>query len=200
MELLRTPEHLFDHLPEFPFPPRYVDVQAPECPPIRMHYVDEGGTGARATSPVVLLHGEPTWSYLYHSMIPPLVDAGMRVLAPDLVGFGRSDKPAKVSGHTYARHVAWIRSWWEQLDLTDVTLVVQDWGSLIGLRLAGEMGDRIGRIFVANGFLPTATTSVPLAFRAWRTFARWTPVFDCGFLVQRATVNDVPAEQRDAYN
>jgi haloalkane dehalogenase len=148
----------------------------------------------------VLLHGEPTWSYLYNTMIPPLVDAGHRVLAPDLIGFGRSDKPTKISDHSYARHVAWVRSWWEQLDLTDVTLVVQDWGSLIGLRLAGEMGERIGRIFVANGFLPTATTDPPAAFKAWREFARWTPVFNCGFLVGRATVNDHPADVLDAYN
>ncbi|MFL6089375.1 MAG: haloalkane dehalogenase [Aeromicrobium sp.] len=197
MELIRTPEARFEHLPDFAYEPQYVDVTAPDCPPIRMHYVDAGDP---AGSPVVLLHGEPTWSYLYHSMIPPLADAGHRVLAPDLVGFGRSDKPTKISDHSYARHVAWVRSWWEQLDLTDVTLVIQDWGSLIGLRLAGEMGDRIGRIFVANGFLPTATTAVPLAFRAWRTFARWTPIFDCGFLVQRATVDQVPAGQVEAYN
>jgi haloalkane dehalogenase len=198
MDVLRTPDARFNDLPDFPYEPRYVDAQVPGCPPVRMHYVEAGA--ADGPSPVVLLHGEPTWSFLYHSMIPPLADAGQRVLAPDLIGFGRSDKPSRISDHTYARHVAWVRSWWEQLDLTDVTLVVQDWGALIGLRLAAEMGDRVGRIFVANGFLPTATQPAPAAFKAWRAFARSTPVFNCGFIVQRATVNPVSEAHVAAYN
>jgi haloalkane dehalogenase len=197
MKLLRTPDSRFENLPDFPYEPRYVDVQGPEGPPIRMHYVDVGPTDGPT---IVLLHGEPTWAYLYHSMIPPLADAGFRVLVPDLIGFGRSDKPSKISDYTYARHVAWVRSWWEELDLTDVTLFGQDWGSLIGLRLAAEMGDRIGRIAIANGFLPTATRPAPAAFKTWRAFARWTPVFNCGFIVQRATVNPITSAQQAAYN
>lgn len=197
MDVVRTPDARFVDLPGYEFEPRYVDVTAPDVQPLRMHYVDEG---PRNGSQVVLLHGEPTWSYLYRTMIGPLVDAGYRVLAPDLIGFGRSDKPTSIADYTYARHVAWVRSWCEQIGVRDAMFVVQDWGSLIGLRLAMEVDGVAGRIMVANGFLPTGDMGTPPAFRAWRAFARYTPVFPAGRIVATGTVNAVPADVRHAYD
>ncbi len=133
MKLLRTPDERFRDLEGYPFAPHYVELS--DGP--RMHYVDEGPRDGR---PILMLHGEPTWSYLYRKMIPAFAGAGYRALAPDLVGFGKSDKPASPSDYTYARHVAWMREWLLALDLTDVTLICQDWGSLVGLRLAMELG------------------------------------------------------------
>jgi haloalkane dehalogenase len=153
-----------------------------------MHYLDEG---PRDGSPVVLLHGEPTWSYLYRTMIGPLAAAGHRVLAPDLIGFGRSDKPTRQQDYTYARHVEWLTSWLTTLDLRDITVVVQDWGSLIGLRVAAEHPDRFAKLFIANGFLPIADKPAPPAFRIWRAFAKYAPVLPAGWLVDRGTVRKV---------
>src|SRR6476659_6911346 len=144
MKILRTPEERFADLPVYPFAPRYHDV----APGMRLHYVDEG---PREAPPVLMLHGEPTWSYLYRHMIPPVAGAGLRALAPDLIGFGKSDKPAAREDYSYAGQVAWIRHWIEALDLRDITLVCQDWGSLIGLRLAAEAPDRFSRIILGNG-------------------------------------------------
>ncbi|MEI7915048.1 MAG: haloalkane dehalogenase [Mycobacteriaceae bacterium] len=197
MEILRTPDARFAGLEGYPFEPHYLDVTAPGVAPLRMHYVDEG---PRDGAPVLLLHGEPTWSYLYRSMIEPLTAAGRRVLAPDLIGFGRSDKPAAIGDYTYQRHVEWITSWLNQLDLRGVTAVVQDWGSLIGLRVAAENPDRFSHLFIANGFLSTADRPAPPAFRLWRAFARYTPVFSAGWLVDRATVKPVPAAVRAGYD
>jgi haloalkane dehalogenase len=197
MEILRTPDSRFDNLAGYPFAPHYVDVAASDTDKLRMHYVDEGTSDG---PPIVLLHGEPTWSYLYRTMIPPLVDGGHRVLAPDLIGFGRSDKPGRIEDYTYLRHMEWVSSWFANLDLRDVTLFVQDWGSLIGLRLAAEQPDRVGRIVVANGALPAGQQSAPLAFRAWRAFARYTPVFSAGRIVSFGTVTKVPAEVRAGYD
>lgn len=189
MDVLRTPDSRFEHLVGYPFAPHYVDVTAGDTQPLRMHYVDEGpGDGP----PIVLLHGEPTWSYLYRTMIPPLSAAGHRVLAPDLIGFGRSDKPTRIEDYTYLRHVEWVTSWFENLDLHDVTLFVQDWGSLIGLRIAAEHGDRIARLVVANGFLPAAQGRTPLPFYVWRAFARYSPVLPAGRLVNFGTVHRFP--------
>ena len=154
MDVLRTPDSRFENLEGYPFVANYLDVAASDTQPLRMHFLDEGPVDG---PPIVLLHGEPTWSYLYRTMIPPLADAGNRVLAPDLIGFGRSDKPSRIEDYTYLRHVEWVTSWFERLNLKDVTLFVQDWGSLIGLRIAAEQGDRIARLVVANGFLPTAS-------------------------------------------
>jgi haloalkane dehalogenase len=197
MEVLRTPESRFENLAGYPFAPQYLAVAASDTQPLRMHYVDEGPADG---PPIVLLHGEPTWSYLYRKMIPPLTDGGHRVLAPDLIGFGRSDKPGRVEDYTYLRHVEWVRSWFEKLDLNDVTLVVQDWGSLIGLRIAAERGDRIARLVVANGFLPAARQGTPLAFKVWRAFARYSPVLPAGRIVAVGTVHRVPAEVRAGYD
>jgi haloalkane dehalogenase len=197
MDVLRTPDFRFDHLAGFPFAPRYLDVTASDTQALRMHYVDEGPADG---SPIVLLHGEPTWSYLYRTMIPPLAAAGHRVLAPDLIGMGRSDKPTRTTDYTYLRHVEWVTSWFESLELTDVTLVVQDWGSLIGLRIAAEQGHRIARLVVANGFLPTAQRPANRAFRIWRAFAKYSPVLPAGRLVAVGTVTKVPAEVRAGYD
>ncbi|QUR68102.1 haloalkane dehalogenase [Mycobacterium spongiae] len=197
MEVLRTPESRFENLVGYPFAAHYADVAASDGQPLRMHYVDEGPPSG---PPVVLLHGEPTWSYLYRTMIPPLAAGGHRVLAPDLIGFGRSDKPSRREDYTYLRHVEWVTAWFESLELTEVTLFVQDWGSLIGLRIAAEQGDRIARLVVANGFLPTARTRTPAAFYAWRAFARYTPVLPAGRLVNFGTATKVPAEVRAGYD
>lgn len=197
MDVLRTPDSRFENLEGYPFAPHYVDVAASDTPSLRMHYLDEGpSTG----SPIVLLHGEPTWSYLYRTMIPPLSGAGHRVLAPDLIGFGKSDKPTSRTDYTYLRHVEWVTSWFEKLDLRDVTLFVQDWGSLIGLRIAAEQSDRIARLVVANGFLPTATRPTPPAFYIWRAFARFTPMLSAGRIVAAGTVRKVPARVRAGYD
>ena len=197
MEILRTPESRFANLPGYPFAPHYVDVSAADTPTVRMHYVDEG---PRDGEPVVLLHGEPTWSYLYRTMIPPLVAAGYRVLAPDLIGFGRSDKPTRFEDYTYLRHVQWVTSWIETLDLTGITAFVQDWGSLIGLRIAGEQGQRFSRLVVGNGFLPTADRPTPPAFQVWRAFAKYSPILPSGRLVAVGTTSKVPAPVRAAYD
>jgi haloalkane dehalogenase len=197
MEMLRTPDSRFENLPGYPFAPHYVDVAASDTQKLRMHYIDEGPSDGM---PIVLLHGEPTWSYLYRKMIPLLVEGGQRVLAPDLIGFGRSDKPGRIEDYTYLRHVEWVTSWFESLDLSDVTLFVQDWGSLIGLRIAAEQGDRIARIVVANGFLHTGQRPANLPFRVWRAFARYSPVLPAGRLVAFGTVTTIPADVRAGYD
>jgi haloalkane dehalogenase len=190
---LRTPEDRFANLPGFPFAPRYADVGDG----LRMHYIDEG---PRDAPPVLLLHGEPTWSFLYRKMIPVLADAGLRAVAPDLIGFGRSDKPTDPAAYTYARHVAWLRALIESLDLREATLFGQDWGSLTGLRLAAENESRFARIVIANGFLPTARQPTPPAFRAWRAFARYSPVFPVGRIVASGCVTKPAPEVCAAYD
>ncbi|BCZ23852.1 haloalkane dehalogenase [Mycobacterium senriense] len=197
MHVLRTPDSRFENLEDYPFVGHYLDVTASDTRPLRMHYLDEGTIEG---PPIVLLHGEPTWSYLYRTMIPPLTDAGNRVLAPDLIGFGRSDKPSRVEDYSYQRHVEWMVSWFEHLNLRDVTLFVQDWGSLIGLRIAAEQSDRVARLVVANGFLPTAQRRTPPAFYAWRTFARYSPVLPAGRIVSAGTVRRVPSKVRAGYD
>ncbi|MGZ4526566.1 MAG: haloalkane dehalogenase [Mycobacterium sp.] len=197
MDVLRTPDSRFENLEGYPFVANYIDVAASDTQPLCMHFLDEGPADG---PPIVLLHGEPTWSYLYRTMIQPLADAGNRVLAPDLIGFGRSDKPSRIEDYTYQRHVEWVSSWFERLNLKEVTLFVQDWGSLIGLRIAAEHGDRIARLVVANGFLPTAERRTPPAFYAWRAFARYSPVLPAGLIVSLGTVRRVSARVRAGYD
>ncbi len=175
METLRTPDERFDGLPGWTFAPHYVEVDG-----LRVHYVDEGPTGA---PPVLLLHGEPSWGYLYRKMIPPLVAAGHRVVAPDLVGFGRSDKPVRRDAYTYQRHVDWMAGVLMQLDLRNVTLVAQDWGGLIGLRLVAEHSARFARVVAANTFLPTGDRPPGPAFDAWRRYSQEAPEFHVGNIV-----------------
>ncbi len=184
MDVLRTPDERFGSLPGFDWAPRYQDVDAGDgkIESLRVHYLDEGDTNASET--VLLMHGEPSWSYLYRTMIPILVDAGHRVVAPDLVGFGRSDKPAARSDYTYARHVEWMRSLlFDHLALSGVTLVCQDWGGLIGLRLVGEHPDRFRRVVAANTGLPTGDTPITDAFLAWQKFSQEAPELPVGRIV-----------------
>lgn len=180
MKALRTPDERFANLPDFPYAPHYLMVDDTEGGELRMHYLDEGERTAPA---VLLLHGEPSWSFLYRKMIPILVEAGYRVLAPDLIGFGRSDKPAQRTDYTYQRHVDWVRSFLLQLNLTDITLVCQDWGGLIGLRLVGEHPDRFARVVAANTMLPTGDHHPGEAFLKWQAFSQSTPVFGVGMIV-----------------
>lgn len=197
MDVLTTPESCFEDLPGYPFAPHRVDVSADGERTLRMHYVDEGPAGG----PVVLmLHGEPTWSFLYRKMIPMFAEAGMRAVAPDLIGFGKSDKPSRPEDHSYAKQVAWTKALVRGLDLRDVTLVVQDWGSLVGLRIAAEEESRFARIVVANGFLPTAQHGVPFAFRVWRAFALHSPVFPIGRIVASGCVTKLTEAERRAYD
>jgi haloalkane dehalogenase len=197
MDVLRTPDSRFENLEGYPFVANYLDVAASDTQKLRMHFLDEGPADG---PPIVLLHGEPTWSYLYRTMIPPLADAGNRVLVPDLIGFGRSDKPSRIEDYSYLRHVEWVTSWFERLNLKDVTLVVQDYGSLIGLRIAAEQDNRIARLVVANGFLPTAQRRTPPAIYALRAFARYSPVLPAGRLVAAGTVRRVPRKVRAGYD
>jgi len=192
MELLRTPDERFANLPGYPFAPHYVTVDG-----IRVHYVDEG---PRAGAPVLLLHGEPSWSYLYRKMIPVVVRAGHRAIAPDLVGFGRSDKPVGRENFTYQRHVDWMRGVLEQLDLRNVTLVCQDWGGLIGLRLVAEHPDRFARVVAANTFLPTGDQPPGPAFLAWQKFSQEVPDFPVGAIVNGGCAGELPAEVVAAYD
>jgi len=192
MHSLRTPDARFDDLPGYDFAPNYVDIAG-----LRMHYVD---AGPKDGAIVLLLHGEPSWSYLYRHMIPPLQDAGFRCIAPDLIGFGKSDKLARKSDYSYAGHVAWMTAFVEALDLTDVTLFCQDWGSLIGLRVAAENEHRFSRIALGNGGMPTGDQEMPKAFKAWQTFARFSPWFPIGKLIQKATVTDLPDDVIRAYD
>jgi haloalkane dehalogenase len=163
MKVLRTPDERFASLPGWSYAPRYLELDG-----LRMHYVDEG---PREAAPVLMLHGEPSWSYLYRKMIPVFAQAGLRAVAPDLIGFGRSDKPSRMDDYSYQKHVDWIAAFLEKLDLRGITLVCQDWGSLIGLRVAAEQEQRFARIVLSNGFLPTARHKLPPAFKLWRGFA-----------------------------
>src|ERR1700743_1630373 len=185
MHVLRTPDSRFENLDNYPFVANYLEVSAADTPPLRMHYLDEGTDDG---SPIVRLHADPTWSYLYRTMIPPLAEGGHRVLAPDLIGFGRSDKPSRIGDYTYQRHVEWLTSWFERLKLKNVTLFVQEWGSLIGLRIAAEQEHRVARIVVANGFLPAGQRQASRAFFAWQAFARYSPVMHAGLLVAGGNV------------
>jgi haloalkane dehalogenase len=160
MELLRTPDEMFKNLPDFPFKPHYFKLDD-----IRIHYINEGPNDA---DPILLMHGEPTWCYLYRHMIPILVESGFRCIAPDLVGFGRSDKPTETGDHTYRKHVYWMTELVKALDLKNITLFCQDWGSLIGLRIAAENADRFARVVLSNGGLPTGDQTLNPAFMAWQ--------------------------------
>jgi len=231
VKILRTPEERFRDLPDFPFAPHTVEVaahpvqelqgpglprvdeeapsvhgtgtDAPDGPTLRMHFVDEG---PREADPVLLLHGEPSWSYLYRHMIPLLVAGGNRVLAPDLVGFGRSDKPAAREDYSYAAHVGWMREFLARVDAPDgrglhrITLVCQDWGGLIGLRLLAEQPQRFARAVAANTFLPTGDGDPGEAFLAWQEFSQEVPEFPVGRILQRGTTTELPPEVVAAYD
>ena len=193
MAALRTPDERFADLPGYPFAPHYVRVGAG----LRMHYVDEGPRGAPT---VLMLHGEPSWSYLYRKMIPVFVDAGLRAVAPDLIGFGKSDKPPRMSDYTYQAHMDWLRECVQALELKNLTLICQDWGSLLGLRLAAENEALFDRIVVANGFLPTGDRPPNRAFRLWRAFAMYSPWFPVGRIVARGCGTKLSRAEIAAYD
>jgi len=197
MDALRTPDERFENLPGFAFEPHYAEIAA-AMGGLRVHYVDEGPLDA---APVVMLHGEPSWSYLYRTMIPIIAGAGHRAIAPDLVGFGRSDKPGERSDYSYARHVEWMRELlFDRLDLRDITLVCQDWGGLIGLRLVAEHPDHFARVVAANTLLPTGDQSPGPAFDAWQKFSQEVPELPVGVIVSGACVGDLSPEVRAAYD
>jgi haloalkane dehalogenase len=181
MKILKTPDERFTNLPGYPFEPNYVKIPNSEGGILRIHYIEEG---PREAEPVLLMHGEPTWSYLYRKMIPPIVDAGHRVIAPDLVGFGRSDKPADRKDYTYQRHVDWMHAVLDQLELMRITLVCQDWGGLIGLRLVAAMPHRFDRVVAANTGLPTGDMPVGDAFIGWRKYSQEVPEFNVGSIIK----------------
>lgn len=192
---MRTPEPFFDDLEGYPFAPHYAEVDSGDGDRLRIHYIDEGA------GPVVLLmHGQPSWSYLYRNVIPILVEAGFRVIAPDLVGFGRSDKPAAQSDYTYARHVSWMTQWLEGLALEEITMFCQDWGGLIGLRLVAAIPGRFAAVVVANTGLPTGDQEMPEAFHAWAKWCSTTPALNAGFVVQAATTTELSEAVVAGYN
>jgi haloalkane dehalogenase len=198
VQVRRTPDDRFENLPGYPFDPHYVEIDDGDGGRLRVHHVDEG---PRDGAPVLLLHGEPSWSYLYRRMIPTLTEAGFRAIAPDLVGFGRSDKPTERSDYTYARHVEWMRSaLFDELDLAGVTLVCQDWGGLIGLRLVGEDPDRFARVVAANTYLPTGDSHPGDAFLAWQKFSQETPEFPVGTIVDGGCTSDLEPDVIAAYD
>ncbi|GAA1213662.1 haloalkane dehalogenase [Prauserella alba] len=198
VRLLRTPDDRFENLPGFDFPERYAEIDSPETGIVRIGYVEAGP----ADGPVVLLlHGEPSWSYLYRKMLPVLADAGLRAIAPDLVGFGRSDKPADVADHTYAAHVEWMRAFaFDALDLRDVTLVGQDWGGLIGLRLVAEHPERFAGVVPANTGLPTGDDGMPDVWWSFHDAVEKAQVLDIGRFVQSGCVTKLTDEERAAYD
>jgi haloalkane dehalogenase len=198
MDALRTPDDRFTDLPDFPFPVRYAEVADPDGGELRMAYVEAGP----ADGPVaLLLHGEPTWSYLYRHVMRVLADAGVRSVAADLVGFGRSDKPTRAGDHSYARHVEWVRALaFDVLDLRDVTLVGQDWGGLLGLRLVAENPDRFARVVAANTGLPTGDHAMPEVWWQFRRAVERAQTLDVGRLVAAGCVRPVTDEVRAAYD
>jgi haloalkane dehalogenase len=187
MDVFRTPDERFDNLPGYDFEPRYSEIDG-----LRLHYVDEG-----SGEPIVCFHGEPTWSYLYRKMVPPLVAGGHRVVCPDYAGFGRSDKPTERDWYTYDRHVELMAELLAALDISGATVVVQDWGGPIGLRWAVENPDRVARLVILNTGLFTGRVSK--GFMAWRDFAERNPDLPVGFVVNGATATDVSEDVVAAY-
>jgi haloalkane dehalogenase len=198
MQILRTADEQFVDVPEFPYAPRYCEVSDQDGGTLRVAWVEDGPADA---DPLLMLHGEPSWSFLYRRMIPILVAAGHRVICPDLVGFGRSDKPTRIEDHTYARHVEWMRALaFDVLDLQRVTLIGQDWGGLIGLRLAAEHPDRFARIVVANTGLPTGDLPMPQVWWSFREVIQGAPEIQVGRFVEAGCRRPMTDPVRAAYD
>jgi haloalkane dehalogenase len=191
MNVLRTPEERFARLPDFPYAPHYVEVEGGQ----RMHYIDEG----RGDEVILCIHGEPSWCYLYRKMVPTLAAQG-RVIAPDMIGFGRSDKPASREAYTYAMHHDALTSFIKKLDLRRITLVCQDWGGLLGLPIATQMPERFSRLVIMNTGLPISGKPLGPAFMAWRAFATRSDDLDVGRVLQGATVSNLSPEVIAAYD
>jgi haloalkane dehalogenase len=194
MNLLRTPDDRFANLPGYPFAPHYVEI----TDGIRVHFLDEGPADA---APVLLLHGEPSWSYLYRKMVPILVAAGHRCVVPDLVGFGRSDKPSEQDDYSYQRHVDWMgEAVFDRLNLRDVTFFGQDWGGLVGLRLVAAQPDRFARVVAGNTGMPTGDVPPNDAFKAWQDFSRTAAEFPVGAIVSGGCRTKLTEEIIAAYD
>lgn len=189
MEFVRTPDSRFENLPEWPYAPHYTEVRATpdDATMLRIAHIDAGPKDATET--VLLMHGEPSWSYLYRTMIPVFVAAGHRVIAPDLVGFGRSDKPTQMSDYTYERHVDWMCQWFTQQNLSNVTFFGQDWGGLVGLRVVTANPDKFARIVVANTGLPTGDNPPTEAFMKWQHYSQTATNWHIGKMVEAACVS-----------
>lgn len=197
MKVLRTPDSRFDNLPDFPFAPHYLDLRdAADGTPLRLAYIDEG---PRNAAPVLLMHGEPSWSFLYRRIIPRLVAAGHRAVAPDLIGFGRSDKPSEQTDYSYERHVRWMSDWLLALNLENITYFGQDWGGLIGLRLVAAFPERFARIVVANTGLPTGEGWTE-GFRRWLDFSQSVPVLPVGNIVDTGCHRSLTDAEKAAYD
>ena len=193
MKTLRTPDARFDNLPDYDFSPSYCDVGEG----LRLHYVDVGPKTGRT---IILMHGEPSWSYLYRFMIRNLSEAGFRVLAPDLIGFGKSDKPTELSDYSYTSHVGWMQDWLDQMDVSGAVLFCQDWGGLIGLRLVAANPDRFAAVMAGNTGLPIGKGTPSEAFLKWQKFSQSVPEFPTGMILQGATSRDLSAEEVAAYD
>lgn len=196
MKAKRTPDARFEGLADFAYEPNYVEVDDGEGGTLRMAYVD---AGERDAAPVLMLHGEPSWSYLYRKMIPVFVEAGFRAVAPDLIGFGRSDKPTRRDDYSYQRYVDWTGQFLQETGLEDIHLVCQDWGGLIGLRLVAERPERFSSVVAANTYLPTGDEPIPEAFFKWRELSQSMDDLDPAMVVDLGTVKEVSAEALEAY-
>jgi len=197
MKALRTPDARFDALSGYPFTPNYLTIDDGEGGKLRLHYLDEGNSHAL---PVLLMHGEPSWSYLYRKMIPGLVAAGLRVIAPDLIGFGRSDKPTERNDYSYQRHVDWMNEWLLAMKLENVVLFCQDWGGLIGLRLLAQNPELFSGAVAANTFLPTGDYDPGEAFLKWQNFSQTVPELPVGNIIKGATVSELSADVIAGYD
>ncbi len=195
MKILRTPEARFANIPDYPFAPHYLDIRDADGTTMRLHYVDEG---PRDAAPVLMLHGEPSWSFLYRKMIAGLVAKGHRAVAPDLIGFGKSDKPTEQDDYTFERHVKWMSDWLTTTKLTNITLFCQDWGGLIGLRLVAAFPDRFARVIVANTGLPVGTGMTD-GFKQWLNFSQTVPELPIGDIVAMGTKKGLSDTVKAAY-
>lgn len=196
VDVLRTPDERFEGLADWPYAPRYTEVTDADGTRLRIHHVDEGPSGQR---PILLMHGEPSWAYLYRKIIADLVGRGRRAIAPDLVGFGRSDKPARRTDYTYERHVAWMSDWLVRNDLKDIVLFCQDWGGLIGLRLVAAFPERFAAVVVSNTGLPIGQGKTE-GFEAWLNFSQNAPELPIGFILNGGTARELSDAERAAYD
>ena len=192
MQILRTPDECFSNLKDYNFTPNYVQIDN-----LRMHYLDEGTPSGEV---ILLMHGEPTWSYLYRKIIPILSREGYRVIAPDLIGFGKSDKPSELSDYSYKNHVQWITKFMQILNLENITLFCQDWGGLIGLRVAAENEERFAGIIASNTGLPTGDQPPSEAFKQWQEFSQTIPIFPTGNIVSGGSFSLLSVEEIAAYD
>ncbi len=197
MKSLRTPDKCFANLPDFPYEPHYLELSNDNLGSLRLHYID---TGPNSAETVLLMHGEPTWSFLYRKLIPIISAAGYRLIAPDLIGFGRSDKPVRQEDYTYQRHVDWMQEFIDRALLQNITLVCHDWGGLIGLRLVANNPQRFDRVVAANTTFPTGNKKMSAAFLNWQKFAKETDDFDVGGILGLGSIKPLSPEVVAAYN